>query len=87
MRLSVPLIVVPNPTLLDNHQVELAEELAKQDYVVHGKLEDEDGIYTALLQLEGWKSMRRDWTAVTQGAAGGDINTVLDEEVGYTRLG
>ncbi|KAI9823198.1 MAG: N-acetylglucosaminyldiphosphodolichol N-acetylglucosaminyltransferase catalytic subunit alg13 [Thelocarpon impressellum] len=39
LRLGVPLIVVPNPRLLNDHQVELAEELAAQGYVVHGKLE------------------------------------------------
>ncbi len=34
----MPLVVVPNTDLLHNHQVELAEELAKQEYVVHGNL-------------------------------------------------
>jgi len=35
----LPTVVVPNPDLLDNHQLELAEVLAEQNYVVHGKLE------------------------------------------------
>lgn len=38
MRIEVPVIVVPNTDLLDNHQVELAEVLAEQNYVVHGSL-------------------------------------------------
>ena len=39
LRISVPLIVVPNTDLLHNHQLELAEVLAEQNYVVHGKVE------------------------------------------------
>jgi beta-1,4-N-acetylglucosaminyltransferase len=38
MRLDVPLVVVPNEDLLHNHQTELAKELARQQYLVHGKL-------------------------------------------------
>ena len=38
-RMNVPLIVVPNQKLLDNHQAELAEELAAQNYVIHGNVE------------------------------------------------
>lgn len=38
LRIELPTIVVPNPDLLDNHQLELAEALAEQNYVVHGNL-------------------------------------------------
>jgi beta-1,4-N-acetylglucosaminyltransferase len=34
MRLALPLVVVPNVSLLDNHQEELADELQRQGYVV-----------------------------------------------------
>jgi beta-1,4-N-acetylglucosaminyltransferase len=39
MRLDVPIIVVPNTSLLDNHQAELAEELERQGYAIYGHLE------------------------------------------------
>lgn len=38
LRLDLPIIAVPNPALLDNHQAELAKELQLQGYAVYGKL-------------------------------------------------
>jgi beta-1,4-N-acetylglucosaminyltransferase len=39
MRVDIPIIVVPNEQLKDNHQVELAQELREQGWAVYGKLE------------------------------------------------
>ena len=41
MSAGAPLIVVANPTLKDNHQEELAEELQNQGYAIWGKLKYE----------------------------------------------
>lgn len=86
MRTNTPLIVVPNATLLDNHQVELAEELARLGYVIHGKLEEEGGLEKALEECEKMRSKRKDWKKDNEEKGGADIQTVLDEEVGFTKL-
>jgi beta-1,4-N-acetylglucosaminyltransferase len=39
IRIGVPVIVVPNTALLDNHQLEFAEQMARMEYVVHGNIE------------------------------------------------
>ena len=38
MRYDVPLVVVPNPDLMNNHQEELADQLEFVGYALHGKL-------------------------------------------------
>lgn len=86
LRISAPLVVVPNTTLLDNHQIELAEELSRQDYVVHGSLETPDGLERAMLQCEQWKKKRKDWSAVNSGPRAPSIQHVLDEEAGFIKL-
>ncbi|KAK4191115.1 hypothetical protein QBC35DRAFT_35866 [Podospora australis] len=37
-RVNATLIAVPNPTLMDNHQLELAEELSRQNWAIHGHI-------------------------------------------------
>lgn len=39
LRLGVPLVVVPNPDLQDNHQEDLARQIARNGWAVAGKLE------------------------------------------------
>ena len=82
MRAGVPLIVVPNEGLLHNHQEELAMELSKQEYVVHGKLND---LAAAIPEIEELRTRMRHWPPVNsaedkypRGLAG-----VMDDEMGW----
>jgi len=38
MRLGTPLVVVPNKGLLNNHQEELAKEVARARWAIHGEI-------------------------------------------------
>lgn len=73
---------MPNAELLDNHQVELAEALAEQEYVVHGKLEN---LSQALDDAETLRKRQRAWPPPNSGvhrqAAG--LKGVMDEEMGF----
>jgi beta-1,4-N-acetylglucosaminyltransferase len=39
LRFQVPLIVVPNTSLLDNHQEELAVAMERSNYLIRGDVE------------------------------------------------
>ncbi|KAH0564968.1 hypothetical protein GP486_001645 [Trichoglossum hirsutum] len=82
LRLDIPTIVVPNPSLLGNHQVELAEELASQGYVVHGKLDD---LATAIAESEKLRERHKAWPPVNSGAdpSGRGLAGVMEDEMGF----
>ncbi|KAI9672923.1 MAG: N-acetylglucosaminyldiphosphodolichol N-acetylglucosaminyltransferase catalytic subunit alg13 [Trizodia sp. TS-e1964] len=82
LRMAVPLVVVPNPTLLDNHQVELAEELERQGYVIHGDLND---LSSAILRSEELRKGPKKWPPASErsGLSGRDLAGVMDDEMGF----
>ncbi|KAH0360542.1 glycosyltransferase family 1 protein, partial [Aureobasidium melanogenum] len=82
LRVDVPLVVVPNSELLDNHQVELADALAEQEYVVHGKLED---LPQALLDAEKLRLRKKAWPPINSGThrQTKGLAAVVDEEMGF----
>ena len=84
-------MVVPNPTLLNNHQDELAEELARQGYVVHGRLDVPGDLADAVRRAEALKTRRKEWPPVNSGEAkdgrkAKTIHAVMDEEAGFMTL-
>ncbi|KAF7508422.1 hypothetical protein GJ744_009275 [Endocarpon pusillum] len=82
LRVGVPLVVVPNTELLHNHQVELAEELAKQEYVVHGSLND---LAASISEAEKLRERKRQWPPPNSGDESykRGLAGVMDDEMGW----
>ncbi|TID16472.1 glycosyltransferase family 1 protein [Venturia nashicola] len=82
LRLAVPVIVVPNPELLDNHQEQFAEVMEKMEYAVHGSL---DNLPAALTQSETLRKKSKEWPPVNSGMhrQANGLAGVIDEELGF----
>ncbi|KAK4946405.1 N-acetylglucosaminyldiphosphodolichol N-acetylglucosaminyltransferase catalytic subunit alg13 [Elasticomyces elasticus] len=82
LRVGIPIVVVPNTDLLHNHQVELAEALADQDYVVYGKIDD---LASSISQVEALRRRMKKWPPVRSGEEkyGNGIADVMAEEMGW----
>lgn len=83
LRVAVPLIVIPNEDLLDNHQVELAEALAQMEYVVHGKL---NNLARALEDAEVLRKKQKAWPPPNSGAhrkIRDNGKSIIDDEMGF----
>jgi len=98
LRISVPLIVVPNPSLLDDHQTELAEALQEQGYVVHGKLTSvlsasisltrltvRSNLSAAIAESEELRKRQQAWPPVNSGVQrrAQGLAGIMDEEMGF----
>lgn len=83
LRFQVPLIVVPNTALLDNHQEELAEAMDRVGYVIHGNV---DHLAPAIKASEGFRTRMAQFPPVTAGKERKvkSFANVMDETVGFT---
>ncbi|KAI2821668.1 hypothetical protein CBS147343_1916 [Aspergillus niger] len=82
LRLGVPLVVVPNPTLKDNHQEELARELQEQGYVVASNYWE---ISSALAHAEKLRAQMLAWPPVcgVSQRRQPTLESVMSDELGF----
>ncbi|KKZ66236.1 hypothetical protein EMCG_08007 [[Emmonsia] crescens] len=81
LRLGIPLMVVPNPQLLHNHQDELAKQLAASGYVIHGKL---GSLAASMIESENFRQRMHEWPpSVNQEHAGKGLAGVMEDELGF----
>ncbi|EEH07336.1 UDP-N-acetylglucosamine transferase subunit alg13 [Histoplasma capsulatum G186AR] len=81
LRMGLPLIVVPNPQLLHNHQDELAKQLAVNGYVIHGKL---GSLAESMVESETFRQRMHEWPpSINQEHAGKGLVGVMEDELGF----
>ncbi|KAJ9603522.1 N-acetylglucosaminyldiphosphodolichol N-acetylglucosaminyltransferase catalytic subunit alg13 [Cladophialophora chaetospira] len=82
LRIGVPIVVVPNTDLLHNHQAELAEALAEQEYVIHGKVDD---LVSSIAEGEALRRKSKQWPPLRSGEEKykDGLKDVVYEEMGW----
>ncbi|KEF62989.1 uncharacterized protein A1O9_00964 [Exophiala aquamarina CBS 119918] len=82
LRVGIPLVVVPNSDLLHNHQAELAEVLAEQEYVIHGNIDD---LASSIPEVEALRRKMRQWPPLRSGEEKykHGLADVIAEEMGW----
>ncbi|KUL92310.1 hypothetical protein ZTR_02441 [Talaromyces verruculosus] len=82
LRIGVPLVVVPNPALQDNHQEELARQIAKNGWAVVGKL---DRLTESVQKAEKLRIASRSWPPKNSGALKDSrgLAGVVEDELGF----
>lgn len=82
LRIGAPIVVVPNTDLLHNHQVELAEVLAEQEYVIHAKVDD---LVSSIAHAEALRRKSKQWPPLRSGEEKykNGLQDVMYEEMGW----
>ncbi|KAF2853234.1 glycosyltransferase family 1 protein [Plenodomus tracheiphilus IPT5] len=82
LRYQIPLVVVPNADLLDNHQEELAVAMERQNYVVKG---DVRNLTPALLKSEDFRVKMSQFPPITsrKHRETKSFAAIMDETVGF----
>jgi len=80
-RIGLPVVAVPNNTLLENHQEELAKTFSNMGYLVYGKL---GKLHESILEAEVWR-MRSKFPINTgrPPERHRNIAGIMDDEMGF----
>jgi beta-1,4-N-acetylglucosaminyltransferase len=83
LRFQVPLVVVPNTALLDNHQEELAVAMEAANYVIHGNV---DNLASAIKASEDFRAQMAQFPPITAGKERKvkSFANIMDETAGFT---